>query len=118
MKHVKTFESFVTDSVSEDNTSGFDPKIKAIFKKFEDDGISSIVSDWWADVQSEQADDAVEMSAIMQRLGSTPETTAFFSSANDQDAYEKAMKLVVKTGLPFEERDAADSVQEIYVKAK
>jgi hypothetical protein len=117
MKHIQTFESFVEGSVNEDATSGFNSKVKDLMKKFGTD-ISSVVSDWWEVVQSEQEEDAAEMTAIMKRLGSTPETTAYFSSANDEDAFEEALEMIKKSGLKYEERDATDGYQEVFIKAK
>lgn len=118
MKHVKTFESFVSDSVSESSTSGFNPKVKALLKKFSDDGIASVVSDWWEDVQSEEEENAAEIETLMKRIGSTPETTAFFSAANDEDLYDEALEMVKKAGVKYEERNSPDGIAEVYVKAK
>jgi hypothetical protein len=121
MKHVKTFENFVSDSVSEDNTSGFNPKAKALLKKYSAaayGGVAALVSDWWADVQSEEEENAAEIEAVMKRLGSTPETTIYVSSTEEPDTFEEALEMIKKSGLKYEERDAFDGYQEVYVKAK
>jgi len=118
MNHIKTFENFVADSISEDATSGFNPKAKELIKKYSDDSVASVVSDWWDVVQSEEEENAAEIESIMKKLGSTPETTVYVSAHNDEDMFDEALEMIKKSGLKYEERVSVDGIAEAFVKAK
>jgi len=118
MKHIHTFESFVEGSVNEDATSGFNPTAKNLIKKYSDDSVASVVSDFWDVVQSEEEENAAEIEIIMKKLGSAPETTVYVSAHNDEDLFDEALEMIKKSGIKYEERSSVDGIAEVFVKAK
>lgn len=108
MKHIKTFEGYVS-GLQEALTS----KAKQLQSTFKD----AITVDQFSEGWDDEEEEAARVNNAMQRLKTDAATTLFASNANDEDGYERFVAQVYKSGLKYEEAETPDGVQEIYIAA-
>lgn len=108
MKHIKTFEGYVSGLQEALNS-----KAKQLQSKFKD----AITVDQFSEGWDDEEEEAARVNNAMQRLKTDAATTLFASNANDEDGYERFVAQVYKSGLKYEEAETPDGVQEIYIAA-
>jgi hypothetical protein len=111
MKHVKTFESFLSESQINE---GISSKAKNLMSKFED---CQLVSNYYEDSKAEDVSTENE-DAAMKEFGTTPDTTLVASNANDLDGYDDFLEDLKKSGLKYVEKYNESGYDEVFISGK
>jgi len=112
MKHLKTFESFLNESISA-KAKALKTKLPPVYGEH----ICGLVSDWYKDVKNDGGD-LENANTAMKVFGTDPKTTLYANAGNNEDEFDKFMDEVRKSGLIYKELTNVDGFAEVFISGK